>query len=175
MDEGAGVRHAVEGSRSVWEGRQGSTCWSVVAVLLACLALGACSGTSVGSYHGPVQCAPYARQVSGINLRGRAAGWWWAARGHYQLSHRPQPGSVLVFRASSRIPDGHVSVVRRIRTRRRIEVDHANWVGGRIERGVPVEDVSPRGDWSAVRVWWAPVGSMGRRVYPTYGFILPMR
>ncbi|WP_407652019.1 CHAP domain-containing protein [Bombella dulcis] len=145
--------------------------WGVMAVLLACLTLGACS--SVGSYHGPVQCAPYARQVSGINLRGRAASWWWEARGHYQRSHRPQPGSVLVFRASSRIPDGHVSVVRRIRTKRRIEVDHANWVGGRIEHGVPVEDVSPRGDWSSVRVWWAPVGSMGRRAYATYGFILP--
>ncbi len=144
-----------------------------VLALCVCLTLGACS--SVGSYHGPVQCAPYARQVSGVNLRGRAASWWWEARGHYQRSHRPQPGSVLVFRASSRIPDGHVSVVRRLRTRRRIEVDHANWVGGRIEHSVPVEDISPRGDWSLVRVWWAPAGSMGRRAYPTYGFILPMR
>lgn len=167
----------MEASRSVGkEGQRGHACWAMVVVLLAYLTLGACSSSpSVGSYHGPVQCAPYARQVSGINLRGRAAGWWWEARGHYQRSHQPQKGSVLVFRPSSRIPDGHVSVVRRIRTKRRIEVDHANWVGGRIEHGVPVEDVSVRGDWSAVRVWWAPVGSMGRRVYPTYGFILPMR
>ena len=167
----------MEASRSVRkEGQRGHACWAMVVVLLACFILGACSSSpSVGSYHGPVQCAPYARQVSGINLRGRAAGWWWEARGHYQRSHQPQKGSVLVFRPSSRIPDGHVSVVRRIRTKRRIEVDHANWVGGRIEHGVPVEDVSARGDWSAVRVWWAPVGSMGRRVYPTYGFILPMR
>ena len=163
----------MEEGQSVGQGQRGHTRWGVLTVLAACLTLGACS--SVGSYHGPVQCAPYARKVSGINLRGRAASWWWEARGHYQRSHQPQKGSVLVFRASSRIPDGHVSVVRRIRTKRRIEVDHANWVGGRIEHNVPVEDVSARGDWSLVRVWWAPVGSMGRRAYPTYGFILPMR
>ncbi|WP_323670736.1 MULTISPECIES: CHAP domain-containing protein [Bombella] len=151
--------------------------WRVMALFAVslCLALGACSSSSVGSYHGPVQCAPYARQVSAIKLRGRAAAWWWEARGHYPRSHKPAVGSVLVFKASKRIPNGHVSVVRRIRTQRQIEVDHANWVGGRIERHALVEDVSARGDWSLVRVWWAPSGQMGRERYPTYGFILPMR
>lgn len=144
-------------------------------IVLLCVLLGACSSSSVGSYHGPVQCAPYARQESAIKLRGRAADWWWEARGQYPRSHKPVVGSVLVFKASSRIPDGHVSIVRRIRTRRQIEVDHANWVGGRIEHHALVEDASSRGDWSLVRVWWAPAGQMGRRSYPTYGFILPMR
>jgi len=32
-------------------------------------------------------------------------------------------------------------------------------------------DVSPRGDWSQVKVWYDPIRDLGNTVYPTYGFI----
>lgn len=137
-----------------------------------CVLLG-CSGCS--GYHGAVQCAPYARRLTGVNLHGSAASWWWQARGHYARVHRPAQGAVLVFRATSRMPDGHVAVVRRVLTERRITVDQANWVPGEIEHNVLVEDVSPKANWSRVRVWWSPTGHWGTRLYPTYGFLLTSR
>ncbi len=51
----------------------------------------------------------------------------------------------------------------------------ANWVPHRVTQDMPVMDVSPANDWSAVRVWWPPSGQMGSRHYPTWGFILPDR
>ena len=33
------------------------------------------------------------------------------------------------------------------------------------------EGVSVAGDWSSVRVWFAPSGGLGGRTNPTYGFI----
>jgi hypothetical protein len=83
------------------------------------------------------------------------------------------PGAALVFRRSARLPFGHVSVVTRVLSPREILVTHANWVHHRITRDEPVIDVSPRNDWTEVRVWWAPAGQMGGGVYPAYGFILP--
>ena len=32
-------------------------------------------------------------------------------------------------------------------------------------------DVSPEGDWTAVKVWYNPINDLGTSVYPTYGFI----
>jgi hypothetical protein len=48
-----------------------------------------------------LECAPYARAVTGIQLSGEAA-WWWdeAAGRYYPRVQQPQPGSVLVFRRS---------------------------------------------------------------------------
>jgi len=71
------------------------------------------------------------------------------------------------------MPYGHVSVVKRRVGAREILVDQANWQPGRVEHGVPVVDVSPGNNWTAVRVWWRPSGTLGRRLYPTYGFISP--
>ncbi len=34
-----------------------------------------------------------------------------------------------------------------------------------------VVDVSPKGDWSQVKVWYDPVRDLGSTIYPTYGFI----
>ena len=31
--------------------------------------------------------------------------------------------------------------------------------------------MSPAGDWSQVKVWYAPTGDLGTTVYPTKGFI----
>lgn len=147
-----------------------------VALLAVCFLPAACAGGggTGRSWHGRLQCAPWARERSGIALRGRAASWWPQAQGRYARSSRPQRGAVLVLRATSRLPDGHVSVVRSVRSARMVLVDQANWNPGRIDYGVPVTDVSPSNDWSRVRVWWAPTRTMGRTVYPAWGFILPV-
>jgi hypothetical protein len=49
---------------------------------------------------------------------------------------------------------------------------HANWSRpGGIERNVRAVDVSAAGDWSEVRVWFAPVGGLGTTSFPVNGFI----
>ena len=149
------------------------------AVTLCCAAvaaLSACSGSShqsvtAGSRSAVMECAPYARQVSGIQLYGDAADWWEAAAGRYQRSAQPSRGAVLVFQRSPRLPHGHVSVVAALRSEREISVTQANWVHGRIARSEPVVDVSPGHDWTEVRVWWEPAGQLGSSRYATFGFI----
>ena len=42
-----------------------------------------------------------------------------------------------------------------------------------VERNVMAVDVSAAGDWSEVRVWYAPTGSLGLRPSPAKGFIYP--
>ncbi|NHN83517.1 CHAP domain-containing protein [Acetobacter musti] len=148
----------------------------LTALLLPFLLAACAGGGGTGrSWHGRLQCAPWAREHSAIALRGSASSWWAGARGLYPRASQPQSGSVLVFRSSSRLPDGHVSVVRAVRGPRAILVDQANWNPGRVDHAVPVVDVSPANDWTRVRVWWSATGSMGRTVYPTWGFILPAR
>jgi surface antigen len=110
-----------------------------------------------------------------LDLRGNAWEWWEAAAGRYDRGARPRVGSVLVFHRTSRLPDGHVSVVSRVVSAREIRVDHANWATGsdrgRVARDQAVVDVSERGDWSRVRVWYPPIGAVGNTTYPAYGFI----
>ena len=122
-----------------------------------------------------LQCAPFARELSGIALYGDAASWWDGAEGKYGRAQSPVMGSVLVFRRSPRLPAGHVSVVSRVVAPRRIEVIQANWVPGELDEDQQVVDVSPEGDWSQVRVWYPPVGQLGAHAYDTYGFVLPVR
>jgi surface antigen len=121
-----------------------------------------------------LQCVPFARAASGIELKGNAVNWWDAADGVYQRGHRPETGSVLNFRATGQMRLGHVAVVRRVLDPRQVEIDQANWVNpsskGNITRGTRVVDVSERNDWSAVRVQLAGSAEFGS-VYPTYGFI----
>lgn len=124
-------------------------------------------------YRGPtLQCVAYARTASSISLSGNAADWWSNAAGSYARGNRPQAGSVLAFSANTRMRLGHVAVVSRVINGREIEVDHANWGGyrGAIARAVPVVDVSPNNDWTAVRVGLSNNGDFGS-VYPTFGFI----
>lgn len=116
-----------------------------------------------------VQCVPFARQNSGIELTGNAHVWWAAAAGLYERGARPEIGSVLTFRPVGRMRLGHVAVVSRLLDSRTIEVDHANWVHG-IQRAAAVIDVSAGNDWTAVRVAHPGTGTFGS-VYPTYGFI----
>ena len=94
-----------------------------------------------------------------------------AAGGRYRRTQTPAVGSVLVFRRSTRLPDGHVAVVSRVLSDRRILATHANWVRHQVSEDVPVIDVSPGNDWTKVRVWWPPANQMGVTEYATFGFV----
>ena len=123
----------------------------------------------------PVSCVPYARERSGIRLSGDAWSWWDGASGRYARSRTPRPGSVLVIDRTPGMRDGHVAVVTRMVSNREIRVDHANWASGaakgRIATDQRVVDVSPRNDWSAVRVWYPRIDALGGTVFPVRGFV----
>jgi len=120
----------------------------------------------------PLQCVPYARMVSGIELRGDASTWWESAAGRFRRGQEPAPGAVLVIKGNSKTPHGHVGVVTKVINEREILIDHANWLNNRkIHLATPVIDVSPDNDWSAIRVWYSPGAQYGANVYPTDGFI----
>lgn len=130
--------------------------------------------TPIASANEPYwQCVPFARMLSGIQIFGDAWTWWSQARERFRVGEAPEVGSVLVFQRHGRMNRGHVAVVSDILTDRVIRITHANWGGsrGRIEENVTVVDVSQRGDWSAVKVWYNPINGLGTTVYPTYGFI----
>lgn len=124
-----------------------------------------------------LQCVPYARQVSGIDLQGDAWKWWNAAAGRYDRGRTPQVDAVMVFGRQGSMRYGHVSVVSKVVNSRMILVDHANWAPvrsagrGAITKLVPVLDVSDRNDWSKVRVWYEPSSSFGSKVYRADGFV----
>lgn len=121
-----------------------------------------------------LQCVPYARIVSGVELYGDALTWWDQAENHYKRGHMPRKGAVLAFRPAGPMMLGHVAVVSKVLDERRVLIRHANWsVPGAIEEDVLAVDVSDEGDWSEVRVWHSPTGQMGARTNPTFGFIYP--
>lgn len=128
-----------------------------------------------GRGYGGISCVPFARSVTGIDVKGNAANWWDNAAGVYERGSRPESGSVMDFRANGRMRLGHVAVVSHVINSREVEIDHANWWGpggakGGVSRGIPVIDVSENNDWSAVRVGLGRGGEFGS-VYATYGFI----
>jgi surface antigen len=122
------------------------------------------------------QCVPFARMISGVNLFGNAFTWWSQAIGKYDRGNAPKAGAVLVFKATGAMRVGHVATVSKIVSDRIIKVTHANWslIGGhrgQVESDVTVVDASPNNDWSEVKVWYAPIKSIGVKAYPVYGFI----
>ncbi len=122
-----------------------------------------------------LECVPYARRVSGIDLRGNADTWWSEADGRYERGQNPAVGAVLSFRSSPRMVFGHVAVVTEAVNQREILVTQANWPtpGQRysdISKAISVIDVSPDNDWTAVRVELGHSGRYGS-VYATNGFI----
>lgn len=119
-----------------------------------------------------LQCVPYARDVTGIALYGDAHTWWDKARGRYARGKTPKVGAVLTIRPYANSKLGHVAAVSRIVDVRTILISHANWsIPGKIERNVTVLDVSPRNDWSEVRVWYGPNQNLGTTHWPVAGFI----
>lgn len=128
-----------------------------------------------------IQCVQYAREVSGINLKGDAWQWWNAASGVYDRGRTPTDGAVLVFNRQGSMRYGHVSVVTRVISNRLVLVDHANWAPARtagrgaVTTAVPVLDVSPKNDWTQVRVWYHPTNDFGTRVYRTDGYVYQPR
>ncbi len=154
----------------MWKQARGAFGSLTVALVLA---MTAGSGAHAESYW---QCATFARMFSGIQLFGDAWTWWNQATGKYTTGAAPQAGSVLVFKRTGGMHDGHVAVVSRVITDRIIQVTHANWSiiaghRGKVEKDVTVVDVSSKGDWSQVKVWYDPIRDLGNTVYPTYGFI----
>lgn len=118
------------------------------------------------------QCAPYARTISGIEIRGNANTWWGQAAGRYARGHAPKVGAVLAFASTSRMRLGHVAMVSEVVSGREVLLTHANWSRrGGVERDVRAIDISENGDWSLVKVWYGPQGDLGTSAYPTKGFI----
>jgi hypothetical protein len=122
----------------------------------------------------PLQCAPYAREHSGVKIFGDANTWWGQAAKKFPRAQTPASGAVMVLAGYAGPDRGHVAVVKKIISAREIRIDHANWLDdGSIYINDPVEDVSTGNDWSAVRVWNIQTGNWGSHSYPVQGFILP--
>ena len=127
-----------------------------------------------------LQCVPFARELSGIQIYGDAHSWWDQAAGIYQRGAIPAEGAVLSLPGYGAMRLGHVAVVRKIVDSRTILISHANWSPidgrrGQIERKVMARDVSDNNDWSLVRIWYAPIGKLGTTAFPVNGFIYPTR
>lgn len=125
-----------------------------------------------------LQCVPYARAVSGVNIYGDAHTWWTQAAGHYDRGSKPRVGAVMAFQPYGAMRLGHVAAVRKILDARNVLVSHANWstidgIRGHIEENIRVVDVSEDNDWGTVQVWYTPNQAMGSTAWPLYGFIYP--
>jgi surface antigen len=149
---------------------------TVAALLLAAATIGAAPARAQSLLEYVGQCVPFARAVSGIQIYGDAWTWWDQAKGRYQRGQVPRVGAVLAIAKSQRLPLGHVAVVSRIVEKRVIMITHANWsrlngARGHAEQDVTLFDVSPRGDWTLVKVWYRDSQGLGGSVYPAHGFI----
>jgi surface antigen len=123
-----------------------------------------------------LQCVPYARQLTGIQIRGDAWTWWDQAEGRYARGFVPKVGAVMALKPHANSRLGHVAAVSKIVDSRTILIRHSNWspIGGRrgqIEDNVRAVDVSKANDWSAVRIWYAPIQALGGSHWPVQGFI----
>jgi surface antigen len=127
-----------------------------------------------------LQCVPYARALTGVEIRGNAHTWWGQAEGRYDRGARPKVGAVMAFIPHGNMRLGHVAAVKRVVDSRTLIVSHANWstingVRGHIEEDVRVVDASEANDWSRVRVWYTPNAALGTTEWPLHGFIYPER
>ncbi|WP_084356237.1 CHAP domain-containing protein [Novosphingobium lentum] len=127
-----------------------------------------------------LQCVPYAREVTGINLFGDAHTWWGQAAGRYARGNQPRVGAVMSFRPYGSMVLGHVAAVSKVLDSRTVLLRHANWspINGRrgqVEDNVRAVDVSDANDWSEVRVWFAPIQGLGTTRWPVNGFIYPQK
>lgn len=145
--------------------------------MLGAMAAPAAQASELPAY---LQCVPYAREVSGIQIYGDAHTWWHQAAGKFQRGNQPRVGAVMAFQPHRNMRLGHVAAVSRVIDSRTIMLNHANWspINGRrgqIERDVKAIDVSPANDWSQVRVWYHPIQALGKTAWPIHGFIYGKR
>lgn len=136
--------------------------------------------TPVQALNEGLQCVPYARALTGVEIRGDAHTWWGQAEGRYQRGTAPKVGAIMSFRPFGNMRLGHVAAVRKIVDKRTLIISHANWSaidGGRghIEEDVRVVDASEANDWSRVRVWYTPNAALGTTEWPLNGFIYPAK
>lgn len=162
---------------------------ALVACALGCMAAPALAdpaeaydadGSDGGELLPYLQCVPYAREVTGIQIYGDAWTWWDLADGRYARGHQPRVGSVMAFQPYGNMTLGHVAAVSKVINSRTVLLRHANWSPidgrrGQIEDNVEAVDVSPDNDWSLVRVWYAPIQDLGTTAWPVAGFIYPTR
>ena len=146
----------------------------MLSILGAAALVAAPASASILNYVG--ECVPFARAASGIQIWGDAWTWWSQAESKYQRGHVPEVGSVVAFAKSDSLQLGHVAVVSRVVEPRVLMVTHANWsrIGGKrgqVEQDVTLFDVSERGDWTEVKVWYRDNTGLGGRSYPVHGFI----
>ena len=151
-----------------------STLWGSLAVALV-MSFAPTASAVADAY---LQCVPFARLVSGIQIFGDAYTWWRQALGKYETGFQPKAGAVLCFKPTTRMKLGHVAVVSQVLTDRIVQITHANWSPiegsrGKVEKDVTLVDVSPQGDWSQVKVWYDPNRDLGGSTYSTEGFIYP--
>jgi hypothetical protein len=137
------------------------------------------SSPAAALYEG-LQCVPYARALSGVDIRGDAHTWWGKAAGIYERGQAPRVGAVMAFRPHGSMRLGHVAAVRKIIDKRTVLISHANWstiggVRGHIENDVMVVDASDDNDWSRVKVWYSPNNALGTTEWPLHGFIYPAK
>ena len=152
-----------------------------LALLLMAAALSACGASSNTNTYGVgtstrqpgINCAPFARELSGIALYGNAHDWWQAANGKYRRDTKPEIGAVIVLPQQTRLPAGHVGVVATLLAARQIRVIQANWEPNTVDQDQLVIDVSENNDWTQIRVWYPPANQMGAHTYQANGFIHP--
>lgn len=120
-----------------------------------------------------LRCVQVARDLSGLALYSEAGDWWDEAAGRYARAPVPSVGAVLALQRIPRLPGGHIGVVSAVLDSRSILMITVDWVEGELGIDQEVVDVSPYNDWTLVRVWYPPSGSLGATVYPSYGFIVP--
>ena len=75
----------------------------------------------------PLQCVPFARNQSGVNIYGDAHTWWDQARRKFETDDSPSKGAVMVIQGYRTDKRAHVAVVRKILDDRELTIDHANW------------------------------------------------
>ena len=125
-----------------------------------------------------LQCVPYARALTGIQIYGDAHSWWDQAESRYARGATPEVGAVMAFRPHGNMRLGHVAAVSKVIDSRRVLISHANWsifdgTRGHVENDVLVMDASQDNDWSEVRVWYGTSQAMGTTQWPLAGFIYP--
>ncbi len=118
-----------------------------------------------------VWCVPFARTLSGINLRGNAETWWDGARGIYERGAEPEVGAVMVFLGHAQAADGPCR--RRVGNRQRPrDPDRPRQLEAQPDQPEDERDRHFRGRrLVCVEVAYNP-GEYGR-AYPISGFVYP--